>query len=97
MEQAARLIRTNAMQPLQITLLAVLVFFCLWTALFARLKGYSAACWFLSGGFVGVIVLCLLPTATPVQSERKRNANLLGLILSAISVFVAYYLVPDSI
>ncbi len=76
------------MKPLVIILPAVLLFFCLWTAFLARFKGYSAACWFLGGGALGVAVLCLLPPASPLDRARRRRGNLLGLLWSGLSVLV---------
>jgi hypothetical protein len=76
----------------RILLWAPLVFFCLWSALLARLKGYSAICWLLSGGAVGVLVLCLLPSTGPGQLVQKRRCNLLGLAISALSILSGWLL-----
>ena len=70
------------MTHLQIISLVLSVFFCLWTALLARLKGYSATCWFLGGGVLGVLLLCRLPLAGPGERAQKARGNRLGLILS---------------
>ena len=78
------------MKPLQIAAVAALVFFCLWTALLARLKGYSATCWLLAGGIVGVVALCLLPqVAANLGGSKKRKGDLLGLILTVVTVLAA--------
>jgi hypothetical protein len=76
----------------RILLWALLVFFCLWSALLARLKGYSAICWLLSGGAIGVLLLCLLPFASPSRLAQRRRYNLLGLAISALSIFTGWLL-----
>ena len=70
------------MKPLPLVTLTTIVFFCLWTALLARLKGYSAACWLLGGGIAGVVILCILPPVPVVQQEQRIKGNLLGLAVS---------------
>ncbi len=74
------------MSRLQILPAAALLFFCLWTALLARFKGYSATCWFLGGGLVGVAVLCRLKAAGPDDRARKTRVNRLGLLMSGLSI-----------
>ncbi len=73
----------------QLLLPTALLFFCLWTALLARFKGYSATCWLLGGGVVGVAVLCLLPAPGPAEPEKRTKGNRLGLFLSAASLSAA--------
>ena len=72
---------------------ALLVFFCLWTASLARLKGYSAACWFLAGGAVGVVVLCFLPAVSFGQPQKRIRGNRLGLLMSAVSLSGVWFAV----
>ena len=69
--------------------LVALFFLCLWAAMFARFKGYSAACWFLGGGMIGVLVLCFLPTAGPAEREKRDRGNRLGLLFSGLSILAA--------
>ena len=77
------------MNSFQIILLAALFFLCLWAAVFARFKGYSAACWFLGGGIIGVLVLSFLPLAGPGNGEKRARGNRLGLLFSALSILGA--------
>ena len=77
------------MNPFQLIWFAPLLFFCLWTALLARLKGYSAACWFFGGGVIGVVILCALPSVMPTDRDRKRNGSFFGLVVSGVSITVA--------
>ena len=58
------------MKSLQILSLAALVFFCLWTALLARLKGCSATCWFLGGGILGETRLLGRKTVEAMRTNR---------------------------
>ncbi len=78
------------MKWLNIFLPTLTLFFCLWSALLARLKGYSAMCWLLGGGLVGVALLCWLPMAGPGQLENGRRGNRLGLFLSTLSILVLF-------
>ena len=63
-----------------------LFFFCLWSALLARFKGYSAACWLLGGGALGILILFCLPPANPYEAAKQRRGNRLGLTLSIASL-----------
>jgi hypothetical protein len=74
------------MQRLQIIFWSTAIFFCLWAGLLARLKGYSATCWLLGGGPVGVIVLCRLPSVSGLEPTKRRSGNRLGLVFSGLSV-----------
>jgi len=65
---------------------ALSLFFCLWSALLARLKGYSATCWLLGGGILGVDLLCCLPSAGSAERENGKRGNRLGLFLSGLSM-----------
>jgi hypothetical protein len=60
------------------------LFLCLWTGLLARFKGYSALCWFVAGGPIGIVFLLSLP-ANPNKQSRIR-ANSLGLLISLFSL-----------
>jgi hypothetical protein len=80
------------MNLIQITLAAALFFLCLWTSIFARFKGYSAACWFLGGGIIGVLVLCFIPTVGRVEGQKRIQGNRLGLLLSGLSILAAFLL-----
>ena len=64
------------------------VLFCLWSALLARLKGYSAICWMFAGGIVGVVLLCRLPPARSEHFSKRRRFNLLGLLISAVTLLL---------
>jgi hypothetical protein len=77
------------MISLRLLWLAVTLFFCTWAALLARLKGYSALCWFLAGGPVGVLLLSRLRSVNPREWKERRKANRLGLVLSGASLLAA--------
>ena len=79
------------MNPLPVLWWGAALLFCLWTSLLARLKGYSALCWLLAGGPVGVLVLCLLPLVSPVERKPRHRANRWGLILSTLSLVTAWW------
>jgi hypothetical protein len=70
------------MDLFRLVISAAMLFFCLWSALLARLKGYSALCWVLAGGPVGVVLLWRLPLAGPCELKRQRKCNRLGLLIS---------------
>jgi hypothetical protein len=74
------------MNLIQLLIGSIAAFFCLWTALLARLKGYSAICWLMGGGAIGVLILCFLPQASRHDWRKKTLGNLLGLILSILSL-----------
>lgn len=75
----------------QVLLWAVLGFFCLWSALLARLKGYSAICWLLGGGVIGVVLLCQLSPASVGRRQDKIRGNLLGLSISVLTIFAGWW------
>ena len=77
------------METLHMLAWPALFFFCLWSALLARFKGYSAGCWLLSGGLLGVIVLFRLPLAGPLEQRTQLRGNRLGLGLSLASLLAA--------
>jgi hypothetical protein len=77
------------MDSAHIVFWAALVLFCLWSAILARLKGYSAVCWLFAGGMVGVALLCRLPPARSQRAAKRRRANRLGLLLSGASLLLA--------
>ena len=82
------------METLRILMWPALFFFCLWSALLARFKGYSAACWLLGGGALGVVILFCLPLASPYESAKQRRGNRLGLALS-VAFLLAGWLVKQ--
>jgi len=62
----------------------------------AHLKGYNPFCWFLAGGVLGLVLLSCLPF---VEQEDKAGTggrrvlgNVLGLILSGVTVFALVHL-----
>ena len=78
------------MNSFQTILLAASLFLCLWTATLARLKGYSAVCWLLGGGVIGVLVLCQLPPADHREPKRQWRGNRLGLLMSSASLAIVW-------
>jgi hypothetical protein len=69
--------------------LAAMLFFCVWAAILARLKGYRARCWLLAGP-AGVLVLCCLPLVGACEPRRQAAGNRLGLFLSLIFLAAAW-------
>lgn len=78
------------MNRLESFLPVALLFFCLWTALLARLKGYSALCWLFAAGPIGVVLLCKLTRVNLGERQKKSWANRLGLSLSATSLLLGF-------
>jgi hypothetical protein len=81
-----------AMKSIHVLTAALAIFLSAWTGFLARLKGYSAVCWLLAGGIIGVIVLTGLPFITPFEERKRRRGNLLGLLLSGLTLVTCYLL-----
>ncbi len=84
------------MTGVQLVFVAAPLFLCFWTAVLARFKGYSATCWFLGGGVVGVVILSLLPSVTPDEAPTKLRGNRIGILVSTITLsalWLAWYCV----
>jgi hypothetical protein len=80
------------MTTVQLALGGTMLFFCLWSASLACLKGYNAACWLLAGGPVGVLVLLRREPTSPREPRKIKQVNRLGLLLSALSILAACWL-----
>ncbi len=66
-------------------------------ALSARSKGYSALAWAFGGAFIGYGVMAFLPEVKPIMgkqrpgdAERREKGNLIGVILSAITLLIVF-------
>jgi len=77
------------MTAVQLALGAALLFFCLWSATLACLKGYNAACWLFAGGLVGVLVLSRQAPSSALEPRKIKRFNRVGLLLSVLSILLA--------
>ena len=63
-------------------------------AIIAYKKGFNPLFWILAGGLIGLIVVCLMPSANAPEIDekerdaRRRRGNITGGVLSAIIVVV---------
>lgn len=79
------------------SILVLLVLLLVAMPLLAARKGYAWYLWILTGGVIGAFALALLPYAnkpdTPpeVNSRRRRTGNIIGSILSGLTLLVLFF------
>jgi hypothetical protein len=77
------------MSPFHLLPVRGTLFFSVWTALLARLKGYSALRWHFAAGPVGVLVLLRLRPASQLEDAQRKKNDRIGLALSTFTVLAA--------
>jgi hypothetical protein len=78
------------------------ILFAIINIIIANRKGFNGWAWMIAAGFLGLVILILLPSATEsgieseVRKNRSKTGTLVGLIISILCVVVLFLLLKLS-